>query len=150
MKKIFILGVLALSGAFLSCGNSAKAESGDAKASDQIAQATQQQPAEPYKIVDGRIIPTNGKPMIIDFSATWCPPCRQLKPIFEDLEKEFSDRINFLTVDVDQYPELSQKYNVQSIPNIIFLDKDGQIQNNIVGFQNRDQLLQAINTYYGF
>ena len=107
-------------------------------------------PEPVYKVVDGMIKPENGRPMIVDFSATWCPPCRQLKPIFEKLAEDFKGRIDFVTIDVDENPELSQAYGVQSIPMMVFLNKDGQIQNTIIGFQNRDQLLAAINTYFGF
>lgn len=103
-----------------------------------------------YKVEDGRIKPLHNRPMIVDFSATWCPPCRQLKPIFEKLAEDFKGRIDFVTIDVDDNPEISQAYGVQSIPMLLFLNKDGQIQDTIIGFQNRDQLLAAINTYFGF
>lgn len=144
MKKIFLISLMAISGCLLSCGSNTKSES-SAEASEVVAPNS-----ESYKVENGKIMPTNGKPAIIDFSATWCPPCQQLKPIFHRLEKEFEGRINFITIDVDNNPELSQSYQVQSIPMLVFLDKDGQIQNTIVGFQNYDQLLSAINTYFGF
>lgn len=150
MKKIFLAAALLMSGCFFSC----KAENKGVDAvvnEENIEMAPNEVVKEPvYKIVDGIIKPANGRPMIVDFSATWCPPCRQLKPIFEKLAEEFKGRIDFVTVDVDQNPELSTSYGVQSIPMMVFLDKDGQIQNTIVGFQNRDQLLSAINTYFGF
>ena len=105
---------------------------------------------KPFKIENNQIIPTNGKPAIIDFSATWCPPCQKLKPIFNKLEEDFHDRINFITIDVDENQELAQSYGVQNIPYLVFVNNDGQIQNTIVGFQDRDQLLASINTYFGF
>lgn len=103
-----------------------------------------------YKVVESKIIPQNGLPTIIDFSATWCPPCRQLKPIFHKLEEEFRGRINFITIDVDENPDLSNAYGVQSIPMLIFMDKEGQIKDTLIGFHNREQLLETINTYFGF
>lgn len=149
MKKIFLAAALLMSGCFFSCR--AENKGVDAVVNEEnIEMAPNEVVNEPvYKIVDGIIKPANGRPMIVDFSATWCPPCRQLKPIFEKLAEEFKGRIDFVTVDVDQNPELSTSYGVQSIPMMVFLDKDGQIQNTIVGFQNRDQLLSAINTYFG-
>ena len=149
MKKGILLSLIVASGCFLSCqGHAQKEAIPDERNVEMSPNEVVDVPA--YKVVDGKIIPTDGKPMIVDFSATWCPPCRQLKPIFEKLAEEFRGRINFVTIDVDENPELSQSYGVQSIPMMIFLNKDGQIQNTIVGFQDRDQLLAAINTYYGF
>lgn len=149
MKKGILLGLLVLSGCFLSCrGNEHKNAIPEEERVEMSPNEVVDVPS--YKIENGRIMPTDGKPMIVDFSATWCPPCRQLKPIFEKLAEDFRDRITFVTIDVDENPELSQAYNVQSIPMMVFLNKDGQIQNTIVGFQNRDQLLAAINTYFGF
>ena len=149
MKKGLFLGLIAASVCFLSCqGNSHKESIPDEERVEMTPNEVVEVPQ--YKIEDGRIIPTDGKPMIVDFSATWCPPCRQLKPIFEKLAEDFRGRITFVTIDVDENPELSQSYGVQSIPMMVFLNKDGQIQNTIIGFQDRDQLLAAINTYFGF
>ena len=148
MKKKLYVGIMAISALLLSCGNKANAEgTSENLASSESTQLTEN---SVYTIENGKIIPMNGKPTIVDFSATWCPPCRQLKPIFEQLKEEFKGRINFITIDVDENQDLSTSDGVQSIPMLIFLNKDGQIQNTIVGFQNRDQLLAAINTYFGF
>lgn len=150
MKKGILLGILVISGCFLSCQGHSKAENAVVN-EENIEMAPNEVTEEPqFKIVDGRIMPQHGRPMIVDFSATWCPPCKQLKPIFEKLADEFKGRIDFVTIDVDENPELSQAYGVQSIPMMVFLNKDGQIQNTLIGFQNRDQLLAAINTYFGF
>ena len=150
MKKGILLGILVISGCFLSCQGHSKAEVAVVN-EENIEMAPNEVTEEPqFKIVDGRIMPQHGRPMIVDFSATWCPPCKQLKPIFEKLADEFKGRIDFVTIDVDENPELSQAYGVQSIPMMVFLNKDGQIQNTLIGFQNRDQLLAAINTYFGF
>lgn len=149
MKKIFIAAIILASGFCFSCKSNAK--DSQVVNEENIEMAPNELDKEPsYKIVDGLIKPENNRPMIVDFSATWCPPCRQLKPIFEKLAEDFKGRIDFVTIDVDEQPELSQAYGVQSIPMMVFLNKDGQIQNTIVGFQDRDQLLAAINTYFGF
>ncbi|MCH5231889.1 MAG: thioredoxin family protein [Muribaculaceae bacterium] len=149
MKKGILLGLLVASGCFLSCqGHQKQAAIPDEERVEMTPNEVVDVPS--YKIENNRIIPTDGRPMIVDFSATWCPPCRQLKPIFEKLAEEFRGRITFVTIDVDENPELAQAYGVQSIPMMVFLNKDAQVQNTIVGFQNRDQLLAAINTYFGF
>lgn len=149
MKKILLMGFILGSVALLSCKGNAKPE---AIPDEENVEMTPNEVVEvpQYKVVDNKIFPVDGKPMIVDFSASWCPPCQQLKPIFEKLAEEFRGRITFVTIDVDDNPELANSYNVSSIPTMLFLDKEGQIQNTIVGFQNRDQLLAAINTYYGF
>lgn len=149
MKKSLIFSILLVSGALFSChGNAKTTEIPDEERVEMAPNEVVEMPK--YKIEDGRIIPTDGKPMIVDFSATWCPPCRQLKPIFEKLAEDFRGRISFVTIDVDENPELSQAYGVQSIPMMVFINKDGQIQNTLIGFQDRGQLLAAINTYFGF
>ena len=149
MKKEIILSLALAASCFMSCqGHDKGADVADKENIEMAPNEVRE--ANPYKVENGRIIPTDGKPMIVDFSATWCPPCRQLKPLFNQLAEDFKGRITFVTIDVDENPELSQAYNVQSIPMMIFLNKDGQIQNTIVGFQDRDQLLASINTYFGF
>lgn len=149
MKKGILLSVIVATGCFLSCqGNSHKEAIPDEERVEMAPNEVVEVPS--YKIEDGKIIPTDGKPMIIDFSATWCPPCRQLQPIFEKLAEDFRGRITFVTIDVDENPELSQSYGVTNIPMIVFVNKDGQIQDTIIGFQDRGQLLAAINTYFGF
>lgn len=150
MKKLVLLSVLVAAGLSFSCRGNAKNEAAadDEAYVEQTPNVVEEAPV--YKVENGKIIPTNGKPTIVDFSATWCPPCKQLKPIFEKLAEEFKGRINFVTIDVDENPELSQSYAVQNIPMMVFLNKDGQIQNTLVGFQTREQLLETINTYYGF
>lgn len=149
MKKSLLVCVLAFACSFVSCKGSTNTD--NIPDEEKVEMSPNEVVDVPqYKVVDNQIIPTDGKPMIVDFSASWCRPCKHLKPIFENLAEEFRDRITFVTIDVDEHPELSQAYNVKSVPMIVFLNKDGQIQNTIIGFQNKDQLLAAINTYYGF
>ena len=147
MKKGILLGVIVAAGLLLSCGNNAKAESADNSAPKESVNLSEK---AIYKVENGLMKPTNGLPMIVDFSATWCPPCQKLKPIFHDLGEEFKGRINFFTIDVDENPGLAANYEVSSIPALVFINKDGQIQNIVVGFRDKDQLLSDINTYFGF
>ena len=157
MKKSFFLSLIVASACCLSCqGHTNNDASNKIQAENTVEEANiEMTPNEvvttpKYEIENGKIIPKGNRPMIVDFSATWCPPCQKLKPIFAELAEEFRGRIDFLTIDVDNSPEIAHVYSVSSIPMLVFLDKEGQIQNTIIGFQNRDQLLAAINTYYGF
>jgi len=64
------------------------------------------------------------KPMLLDFSATWCGPCRMQKPILEELEKKYGDKVEFKVVDVDENQELASKYGIHAVPTLI-IQKDG-------------------------
>ena len=63
---------------------------------------------------------------VLDFSATWCGPCRQLAPTIETLEKEYAGKVVFEKIDVDQNSELAGKYGIEAIPTLVYLDALGQ------------------------
>lgn len=84
-------------------------------------------------------------PVIMDFSATWCPPCQQFKPIFEEAKDRYSGQIEFKTIDVDAEKELAQQFNITSIPAIVFIDAEGNEINRIIGFTDKDSFDKAIN-----
>lgn len=86
-------------------------------------------------------------PTVIDFNATWCPPCQQIKPVFESLEKEYSGRVNFKSIDVDENPEMAGRYNIESIPTFIFLNSEGKEINRLVGAdeQTLKSMLQSLS-----
>lgn len=78
------------------------------------------------------------KYVIIDFWAPWCSPCKMLKPIIEEVEKEFQN-ITFLKINVDENEEICKKYNIMSIPTLIFLTDGKEIKRNI-GYINKKEL----------
>lgn len=63
---------------------------------------------------------------VLDFSATWCGPCRQLAPTIETIEKEYAGKVAFEKIDVDQNSELASKYGIEAIPTLVYLDALGQ------------------------
>ena len=66
------------------------------------------------------------KPSIISYTAHWCNPCKSMYPIYEELDKEFGDKINFYRIDTEAESELSPIFKVRSIPTFIFIPTEGQ------------------------
>jgi thioredoxin 1 len=83
------------------------------------------------------------KPVVIDFWAPWCGPCKMMGPVFEKMGEEFGEKAVFAKANVDDFPELSSPFGVQGIPTIIIL-KNGQEADRIVGF-NPDLLREKVN-----
>lgn len=80
---------------------------------------------------------------VVDFSATWCGPCKMLAPVLEELSEEMSERINFYNVDVDENPELASEYEITNIPAILLLKNGKEVARNI-GFQPKEALCSFI------
>lgn len=89
---------------------------------------------------DGTISSTT-QPVIVDFWAPWCGPCRTIAPILEEIAKEKSGVITVTKVNVDESQQLAQKYNVRAIPTILFF-KDGELKDQAVGLVPKDELIR--------
>jgi thioredoxin len=83
------------------------------------------------------------KPAIVDFSASWCGPCRQLSPIIEELAREYSGKIVVYKVDTDKERQLSESLGIQSLPTLIFIPVKGQPQATM-GLLPKDTLKKII------
>ena len=84
-----------------------------------------------------------GLPVLVDFWAEWCGPCRMISPIVDEIAKELEGKLKVGKVNVDQAGELAAQYNVMSIPTLLVF-KGGKVVNQMVGAMPNDQLLAKL------
>lgn len=82
---------------------------------------------------------------LIDFSATWCGPCKMLAPVLEEVSEEMKDRVAFYNVDVDDNPNLASEFGITNIPALVVLKK-GEKSDMHVGFAPKDGIISFINS----
>ncbi len=87
-------------------------------------------------------------PIVIDFSATWCGPCRQLAPIIEELAKEYDGRIAVGKCDIEEAVDLTEEYGIRNIPTVLFI-KGGQVVDKFVGSKSKAEVQQKFEALLG-
>lgn len=83
------------------------------------------------------------KPVLIDFWAPWCGPCRMLSPVISEIAEEYGDKVKVCKVNVDDEGELAASFNVMSIPTLVVV-KDGKVTNSAVGVRPKAQIIEMI------
>ena len=88
------------------------------------------------------------KPVLFDFFATWCGPCRMQTPIIEELEKKMGDTVEFRKVDIDQHMDLAEKYGIRVVPTLI-IEKDGKVLQSLEGVTDAITLEKMLRPLVG-
>jgi thioredoxin 1 len=86
------------------------------------------------------------KPVLVDFWAEWCPPCRMLAPTFEKLAANYGHEISFAKVNVDELPEVASQYGIRSIPTLLLL-RDGEVVEMLVGARPYQDLARVLERH---
>lgn len=88
----------------------------------------------------------SSRPVLVDFTAQWCPPCKMITPVLAQIDADFGDRLDVIELDVDENPEIARRYSVLSMPTLA-LFVDGEIVMHMVGARPRTAIVNAIEPH---
>ena len=89
------------------------------------------------------VVLNSDKPVLVDFWATWCGPCKMIAPVIEEIAEEYADKIVVAKLDVDEVPSIAGQYNVMSIPTLVVFE-NGKEVNRLVGFRPKAQIVATL------
>lgn len=88
----------------------------------------------------------SSKPVLVDFTAVWCGPCKMLDPIVKDIASDWDGKVKVVKLDVDDNPSIAMKYNVLGVPTLM-LFKNGEPVERVTGFVPKDRLIKKFNPH---
>jgi thioredoxin 1 len=88
------------------------------------------------------------KPVLVDFSAVWCQPCKMLDPVVKQLAGEWEGKVKVVKIDADENPNLVMQYGVMGIPTLLFM-KGGEVKERVTGYMPKEKLIAKFSPHFG-
>ena len=82
-------------------------------------------------------------PVLVDFYADWCGPCKMVAPVLEELEQEYGDKIKIVKVNIDTEIELAREYRVATIPTMMVFE-NGELRDSVIGYHSKEELVELL------
>jgi thioredoxin 1 len=89
---------------------------------------------------------SSGKPVLVDFTATWCGPCKMMAPVLEQVKRTLGDKLTIIKIDIDKSPQTADSYQIQGVPTLL-LFREGNIKWRQSGVMTAQDLMRSISPY---
>ncbi len=82
-------------------------------------------------------------PVLVDFFATWCGPCKMLSPVLEELDSEYGSRVKIVKIDIDKHIELARQFRVATVPTMMIFE-NGEAKETVIGYHSKEELVDLL------